>query len=77
MGDMGWIGREKIIGICIHWYAKTLQFPIARHNNIIPLANIKIIFVEIDGPFGRLLNPVEFPGSVKGNIVRRLSRIVP
>ena len=76
MGDVRWVGRKKIIGICIHRDAKTLQFPIAWHDNIIPLSNIKIIFVEIDRPLGRFFNPVEFPGSVKRKIVRRLRRIV-
>ncbi len=64
MRDMGWVGWKKIIGICIYRYAKTLQFPIAWHDNIIPLASIKIIFIEVNGPLGRSLNPVEFPGSV-------------
>ncbi|MBA7616992.1 hypothetical protein ES703_24296 [subsurface metagenome] len=76
MGDMGWVGWKQIICICINRYAKTLQFPVAWHSNIIPLSNIKAIFVEIDGPLGRLINPVEFPGSVKRKIIRRLRRIV-
>ena len=62
----------RISDIRINWRTVTIHFPIGRHGNFSPLADIVIRLIEIHRTFGRLFHPVELPVTVQRQIPGRL-----
>ena len=76
MRNMGRIGRKWIFRIGVDRNSVTQKFPVGRDLDIIPVAGIIIISVEINRPVRRLLHPVEFPDPIHRPEIRGLIRIV-
>jgi len=59
--DVGWFAGEGVAGIDIAGHTIALELPVGRDGNGVPIADVEVDFIEIDGALIGLGGPAEFP----------------
>ena len=65
--DIWTVAVERILHVDINGFAEALQLPVARHGNLIPLAHIVVLTVEVSRSRFRVFAPMEQPLPVERN----------
>ena len=64
-GNARAIPEKRIIDVDINRHAVALRLPVARHGNLIPLAHVIVLTIEISRSFFGVSAPMEIPFPVE------------